>query len=425
MAIPRLSVTDTNGQRVVPIEASPFSVGRRATARSAGRRRRHLARPRGDRDRWRGYLLRDVGSRFGTFLNGVALSGPSPLAHGDRIRLGVRHDVELTFLVDDEQTSSFITGGAPASSFQQMAAILNGLRALGSGRVLDEVLTLVLDSAIDVTRAERGFIMLADAGRQLQFRVAREKGKRSLAGTSFTTSAKVPREVFETGRSLIVSDLLDDALAGGHDGTVALGIRHVLCVPLTVSSHAGSGLSPDDVGHRGAVSRWPRTGHAAVAGDAVVARGVRDTGGAGHRQRAAVCGSGRKGAARSRPADGGRHPARAPAAGGGARPVLLAGRHVDSVPDDRRRFLRLPRSRRPGAELRARRRVGQGPAGGAPRRHGAEQLRGARPDRRRPWCHGHRHQPGSAASSHRRSLHDAVPRRAVARRAVGLLQRRP
>jgi hypothetical protein len=41
-----------------------------------------------------------------------------------------------------------------------MAAILNGLRALGSGRVLDEVLTLVIDSALDVTKAERGFIML-------------------------------------------------------------------------------------------------------------------------------------------------------------------------------------------------------------------------------------------------------------------------
>src|SRR6187402_692772 len=181
MAAPRLSVIDANGQRVVPIEAFPFSVGRRATAdlQIAGgdvsRDHAEIVAKEGS------YLLRDVGSRFGTFLNGVALSAPSTLAHGDRIRLGVRHDVELTFLVDDEQTSALITGGAPASSFQQMAAILNGLRALGSGRVLDEVLTLVLDSAIDVTRAERGFIMLADAGRQLQFRMAREKGKRSLA----------------------------------------------------------------------------------------------------------------------------------------------------------------------------------------------------------------------------------------------------
>ena len=46
-----------------------------------------------------------------------------------------------------------------------MAALLEGLRALGSGRVLDEVLALVLDSAIEVTGAERGFIMLANRER--------------------------------------------------------------------------------------------------------------------------------------------------------------------------------------------------------------------------------------------------------------------
>ena len=50
-----------------------------------------------------------------------------------------------------------------ALELRQMAALLEGLRALGSGRVLDEVLALVLDSAIEVTGAERGFIMLANA----------------------------------------------------------------------------------------------------------------------------------------------------------------------------------------------------------------------------------------------------------------------
>mgnify|MGYP006209314093 CR=1 FL=1 len=47
------------------------------------------------------------------------------------------------------------------TDFRQMAAILNGLRALGSGRVLDEVLTLVLDSALDVTKADRGCVPAA------------------------------------------------------------------------------------------------------------------------------------------------------------------------------------------------------------------------------------------------------------------------
>src|SRR6185312_6618906 len=112
-----------------------------------------------------------------------------------------------------------------------MAALLEGLRALGSGRVLDEVLALVLDSEIEVTGAERGFIMLAHRGR-LEFKLARARGKVTLSGRTFETSQKIPEQVFATGQQTIVEDLLDGDLAQLHTGTVALGIRHVLCTPL-------------------------------------------------------------------------------------------------------------------------------------------------------------------------------------------------
>ena len=51
-------------------------------------------------------------------------------------------------------------------------------------------------------------------------------------GGSFATSRKIPEEVFRTGEPRIVADLLDGDLANVHMGTVALGIRNVLCVPL-------------------------------------------------------------------------------------------------------------------------------------------------------------------------------------------------
>jgi serine phosphatase RsbU (regulator of sigma subunit) len=117
--------------------------------------------------------------------------------------------------------------------------------------VLDEVLTLVLDSALDVTKAERGFVMLARADGELEFKVARGRNRITLPGTSFTTSTKIPREVFQTGESRIVGDLMDGKLAGMHDGTIAIGIRHVLCVPLSVSpmsAAAGEGGTPQMIG---------------------------------------------------------------------------------------------------------------------------------------------------------------------------------
>ena len=113
-----------------------------------------------------------------------------------------------------------------------MAALLEGLRALSSARVLDDVLALVMDSAIAVSGAERGFIMLANGDGALELKLARARGRRTLPGSGFETSRKIPEEVFRTGRTRIEADLLDGDLANVHVGTVALGIRHVFCVPL-------------------------------------------------------------------------------------------------------------------------------------------------------------------------------------------------
>jgi serine phosphatase RsbU (regulator of sigma subunit) len=233
----RLQVIDNQGRRIIPLDKPVFIIGRRTAAdlqllnADVSREHAEIARD-GVR-----FLLRDRGSRYGTFVNGEQIT-ERPLEHGDRIRLGRTEGVELVFMSEQEATvvgSGLREAASEGSDLRQMAAILNGLRALGSGRVLDEVLTLVLDSALDVTKAERGFVMLASPDGELEFKVARGRGRITLPGTSFTTSTKIPREVFLTGESRIVGDLMDGNLAGLHDGTIAIGIRHVLCVPLGVN----------------------------------------------------------------------------------------------------------------------------------------------------------------------------------------------
>jgi phosphoserine phosphatase RsbU/P len=237
----RLQVTDSNGRRVVPVDKAIFLIGRRTAAdlqlvnADVSREHAEIAR-----DGMR-YLLRDRGSRYGTFVNGEQVTERA-LEHGDRIRLGRTDAIELVFMTE-ASASTHASGlreiGSDAD-LRQMAAILNGLRALGSGRVLEDVLVLVLDSALDVTKADRGFIMLARADGELEFKTARGRGRITLPGTSFNTSSKIPREVFQTGESRIVGDLMDGDLAGMHEGTIAIGIRHVLCVPLSVHPMAAS-----------------------------------------------------------------------------------------------------------------------------------------------------------------------------------------
>lgn len=229
----RLEVTDALGRRVVPIAKVPFEIGRRETndLRLAGSEvsRDHAAIVNGPDG---SFILKDRASRYGTYVNGDQVT-ERPLAHGDRIRLGRSGGAEMVFLVTESEPAFEKASTTTAiGDLRQIAALLEGLRALGSGRVLDDVLSLVLDSAIDVSGAERGFIMLATPTGELEFKMARNRGRTTLPGGSFATSRKIPEEVFRTGEPRLVADLLDGELANVHMGTVALGIRNVLCVPL-------------------------------------------------------------------------------------------------------------------------------------------------------------------------------------------------
>jgi sigma-B regulation protein RsbU (phosphoserine phosphatase) len=230
---PRLQIDDTLGRRVVVIDKPVFRIGRKSESDvrpvSVDVSREHAEIVRQDDGQ---FLLKDRGSRYGTFVNDEQVS-ERPLRHRDRIRLGRSGNAELVFLLEDA-TDSRGTRTSGIIDFRQISTLLDSLRAMGSARVLDEVLELVMDSAVDATGAERGFIMLANAAGELEFKIARARGGVTLSGKSFATSQKIPQQVFATGRDQIVTDLMDGNLAGDHLGTVALGIRNVLCTPLSV-----------------------------------------------------------------------------------------------------------------------------------------------------------------------------------------------
>jgi serine phosphatase RsbU (regulator of sigma subunit) len=229
----RLEVTDSGGRRVVPLDKPTFTIGRRSVndlrldATDVSRDHAEIVSSEGH------FIVRDRNSRCGTFVNGAQIT-ERRLAHGDKIQVGRLGGAELVFLLHDQGTDTGSRGGSSGivGGFRQIATLLDALRALGGSRVLDEVLTLVMDAAIDVTGAERGFVMLANARGELELKLARMQGRMSLSGTRFDTSRKIPEQVFATGREIVVKDMREDDLADAHMQTIALGIRHVLCVPL-------------------------------------------------------------------------------------------------------------------------------------------------------------------------------------------------
>src|SRR3712207_2632052 len=92
----KLRVTDPQGRRVVAIDKPLFTIGRRTAADlqiiSTDVSREHAEIVQ-DGDR---YVLRDRGSRYGTFVNGDPIQERT-LNYGDRIRLGRTDAIELVF----------------------------------------------------------------------------------------------------------------------------------------------------------------------------------------------------------------------------------------------------------------------------------------------------------------------------------------
>jgi serine phosphatase RsbU (regulator of sigma subunit)/pSer/pThr/pTyr-binding forkhead associated (FHA) protein len=231
MAEPRLQVQDSHGgRRLVVLDRPLMTIGRSADC-AVRLTDAEVSRDHAEIEQVHGrFVVRDRGSKFGTFVNSEPVTAERALAHGDVIRLGRLGRVELRFLINDEPLSSSVLDSSIVGGFQQLKKLIEGLRS-GRALVLDDVLALVLDAAIEVTGAERGFIMLADPAGMLEFKLARGEGKVTLSGDRFDMSRKIPEEVFATGRDAAI-DLLE--VPDDHEGTIVHGIRYVRCVPLRV-----------------------------------------------------------------------------------------------------------------------------------------------------------------------------------------------
>jgi serine phosphatase RsbU (regulator of sigma subunit) len=225
----RLEFNDAQGRRVVRIDKDVFTLGRREgndlqlAGTEISRDHAHIVKSDG------AHVVRDLESRYGSFVNGERVT-ERKLVHLDRLRFG-GNGIELLFIEQGTGAVERVTELA-VGDLRQVSLLLEGLRAMGSSRVLDDILALVLDSAIDVGGAERGFIMLANAQGRLEFKMGRGRGRHTLAGTVFQTSNRIPEQVFLTGHPQIVTDMMEGDFASAHGATIAMGIRNVLCVPL-------------------------------------------------------------------------------------------------------------------------------------------------------------------------------------------------
>jgi transcriptional regulator with GAF, ATPase, and Fis domain len=154
----------------------------------------------------------------------------SKLIHNDRVTLG---DVELTFSLYDETTG---VGSAPPNAAD--ATELSGLRKLFefSQRLMEvksvsALLDELMDSVIDVTNADKGFLILIEDG-DPRVAVARNLSHQALPNGVSHLSDSIIQRVMTTKRPLIVSDALHDEHFKSSESVMNLKLCSVMCAPL-------------------------------------------------------------------------------------------------------------------------------------------------------------------------------------------------
>ncbi len=124
---------------------------------------------------------------------------------------------------------------AAEQELDDLRALAATTRLINSSLDEDAVLNEVMDTAIALTGAERGYLVLRDpSSGDLRFRVARNAHRETLGADRFTVSATVVDEVARTGRPIVASNALLDPRLSTQDSIVMHGPRSILCVPLTV-----------------------------------------------------------------------------------------------------------------------------------------------------------------------------------------------
>jgi signal transduction histidine kinase len=121
---------------------------------------------------------------------------------------------------------------SPDKRVQNLETILSVVRKTNTSLVLSDVLELVIDQAIRITNAERGFLMLADENQHLQFVVGRDREGNAIHPENFQVSSSVLEDVFVTGESICIENALDDERFERRQSVVNLELQTIMCAPL-------------------------------------------------------------------------------------------------------------------------------------------------------------------------------------------------
>ncbi|MCL4262402.1 MAG: GAF domain-containing protein [Anaerolineae bacterium] len=118
---------------------------------------------------------------------------------------------------------------------EQLRALQDVGAMINSSLDLDQVLVVVMDAIIDLTKAERSIMLLKseDTG-ELDVRVYRNMDRETLEKSSFDFSRSIVRAVAESGEPIVTMNAMSDSRFAAQESIISYNLRSILCVPLKI-----------------------------------------------------------------------------------------------------------------------------------------------------------------------------------------------
>jgi PAS domain S-box-containing protein len=175
------------------------------------------------------------------------------------------HNLEITLGHVSERIESF------QHEHSKLLALANIGQVINSSLELDEVLTIVMDNIVRLTKAERGFLMLRDDKGEMVIRTGRNWEMESINSSELTVSKSVVGRVINTGEPIITTNAQEDQRFSGQASIVAFNLRSILCVPLKVKNELIGVIYADNRIRTGIFAESERNLLVAFANQAAVA----------------------------------------------------------------------------------------------------------------------------------------------------------
>ena len=150
------------------------------------------------------------------------------LSHDDKLVVG---HIEMRFSLIDEQPPVAEEAAATMADIDAYRKLYEFSARLLGKHDLGELLNALMDAVIEITNADKGFLILMD-GDQLDVKVARNLMRENIADAVLQLSDSIVAKVVKTCKPVIISDAMNDEEFAGSKSIMKLKLSSVICVPL-------------------------------------------------------------------------------------------------------------------------------------------------------------------------------------------------